>query len=201
MEKSYVETGEWTKKESHISAEIDSYYEYLLKCRILFDDKDCKKMWDDSITAINKYLADEVGGELWYGHADMTTGARTKTNYGALDAFFPSVLALSGDLERAKRLQESSFKMWKLHGIEPEVLNYKTMKVERATYVLRPEIIESAYYLYRYTKHPHYLKMGETIFNDLVKHCKTDAAYPALRDVVAFHLATLNLCSNLSPPR
>lgn len=179
-----VETGEWTNKESHISAEIDSYYEYLLKCWLLFDDKDCKKMWDDSIIAINKYLADEVNGELWYGYADMTTGARTKTNFGALDAFFPSVLAKSGDLTRAKRLQESSFKMWTLHGIEPEVLNYKTMKVEHPTYVLRPEIIESAYYLYHFTKDARYLKMGETFFNDLIKYCKTDVGYAALRSVV-----------------
>ena len=179
-----VETGEWTNKESHISAEIDSYYEYLLKCWLLFDDKDCKRMWQDSITAINKYLADEVNNELWYGHADMTTGQRTATTFGALDAFFPAVLALSGDINRAKRLQESSFKMWTLHGIEPEVLNYKTMKIEHGGYPLRPEIIESAYYLYHYTKDPQYLKMGETIFNDLVKYCRTDVGYAALRDVV-----------------
>src|SRR5436190_10273553 len=31
---------------------------------------------------------------LWYGHADMQTGKRTKTIYGALDAFFPGLLAL-----------------------------------------------------------------------------------------------------------
>jgi len=47
--------------------------------------------------AINKYLADEIRGELWYGHTDMQTGERTKTEYGALDAFFPGLLArLSG---------------------------------------------------------------------------------------------------------
>jgi mannosidase alpha-like ER degradation enhancer 2 len=179
-----VETGEWTNKESHISAEIDSYYEYLLKCWLLFDDKDCKRMWQNSIAAINKYLADEINNELWYGHADMTSGTRTKTTFGALDAFFPSVLALSGDINRAKRLQESSFKMWTLHGVEPEVLNYKTMKVEHGGYPLRPEIIESAYYLYHYTKDPRYLKMGETFFNDLVKYCKTEIGYASLRDVV-----------------
>ena len=54
-----VETGEWTNTDSHISAEIDSYYEYLLKCWKLFDDQDCKRMWDESIVAINKYLAHE----------------------------------------------------------------------------------------------------------------------------------------------
>ena len=34
----------------------------------------------------------------------MNTGARRATTYGALDAFFPAVLALSGDLKRAKRV-------------------------------------------------------------------------------------------------
>ena len=43
--------------DSHISGAIDSYYEYLLKCAILFDDQDCRRMWDESIAAINKYLA------------------------------------------------------------------------------------------------------------------------------------------------
>src|SRR5881396_3003371 len=97
-----VETGVWTNSDSHISGGIDSYYEYLWKCWLLFGDKECRDMWSASIPAINKYLADEAGGELWYGHADMQTGARTETTYGALDAFFPALLALSGDLERSR---------------------------------------------------------------------------------------------------
>ncbi|MEO7674096.1 MAG: glycoside hydrolase family 47 protein [Pyrinomonadaceae bacterium] len=178
-----VETGNWTNTDSHVSAEIDSYYEYLLKCWLLFGDKDCKKMWDEGIAAINKYLADEVRGELWYGHSDMTTGKRTATAYGALDAFFPSVLALSGDLNRAKRLQDSAFTMWQVHGIEPEEIDYKTMKVTSAGYPLRPEIVESAYYLYHYTKDPKYLAMGKKMFDDFVKYCRTDVAYAGLKSV------------------
>ena len=54
----------------------------------------------------------------------MNTGKRTATTYGALDAFFPAVLALSGDLNRARLLQESSFAMWNKHGIEPEKFDY-----------------------------------------------------------------------------
>ncbi len=181
-----VETGKWTNTGSHISAEIDSYYEYLLKAWLLFGDQDCKRMWLASIAAINKYLADEETrrAELWYGHADMNSGQRTATTYGALDAFFPAVLALSGDLKRARRLQDSSFKMWNLHGIEPEVLNYQTMKVEHAGYPLRPEIVESTYYLYHYTKRPQYLEMGKTLFEDFIRYCKTDESYAALKSVV-----------------
>src|SRR5438128_12009545 len=55
-----VETGAWTDTDSHISGAIDSNYEYLLKCAILFDDQDCKRMWSDSIAGINTYLGDEI---------------------------------------------------------------------------------------------------------------------------------------------
>lgn len=180
-----VETGAWTNPDSHVSAEIDSYYEYLLKCAILFDDADCKKMWQDSIAAINKYNADEVrNGELWYGHADMNTGKRTTTTYGALDAFFPAILALGGDLDRAKRLQESGYKMWTKHSIEPEEFDYVKMEVTSAGYPLRPEIVESTYYLHQYTGDEKYLQMGKTFFDDFVKYCKTDVGYASLKSVV-----------------
>ena len=183
-----VETGEWTNTDSHISGAIDSYYEYLLKCSLLFGDQDCRRMWDQSITAINKYLADEVrddtGAELWYGHADMNTGARRATTYGALDAFFPAVLALSGDLKRAQRLQDSSFRMWNHEGIEPEEFDYRARKIVSPGYPLRPEIVESTYYLYRYTKDPKYLLMGEKLWRDFVKHCRTEDGYAALKSVV-----------------
>src|SRR5215475_12799117 len=75
-----VETGKWIDTTSHIGGGIDSYYEYLLKSWLLFDDKDCRKMWETSIKAVNKYLADftKTGG-LWYGQADMNTGKRIST--------------------------------------------------------------------------------------------------------------------------
>jgi len=195
-----VETGEWTDTDSHISGAIDSYYEYLLKCAILFNDRDCRRMWNASIAAINQYLAQPIlhdllyagsdrraqvkEPELWYGHADMNTGKRTSMTYGALDAFFPAVLALSGDLNRAPRLQASSFKMWSLYGIEPEELDFNRMQVISPGYPLRPEIVESTFYLYHFTKNPHYLQMGEMMWHDFVKYCRTDEGYAALKSVV-----------------
>ena len=195
-----VETGQWTDTDSHISGAIDSYYEYLLKCAILFDDQDCRRMWNESIKAINLYLAPEVSRyanatidgrtvlgwipELWYGHADMNSGKRTSTVYGALDAFFPAVLALSGDLRRARRLQSSSFRMWQLNNIEPEELDFSRMKVTSPGYPLRPEIVESTYYLYHYTRNPKYLRMGQTMWRDFVKYCRNDVGYAALKSVI-----------------
>ena len=44
--------------------------------------------------------------------------------------------------------------------------------------------MESTYYLYHYTKDPKYLSMGETMWNDFVKYCRTDEGYAALKSVV-----------------
>ncbi|HEY3570718.1 MAG TPA: glycoside hydrolase family 47 protein [Thermoanaerobaculia bacterium] len=178
-----VETGEWVSRASHVGGGIDSYYEYLLKCSKLFGDKDCEQMWQESIRALNKYLADGRSTGFWYGQVDMVTGKRTATEFGALHAFLPAVLALGGDLSRARSLEKSAYKMWNLQGIEPEVIDYKTMKITYPGYPLRPEIIESAYYLYHYTKNPEYQAMGRVFFNGLVSHCRTDAGYTVLKNV------------------
>ncbi len=176
-------TGEWTNRSSHISGAIDSYYEYLIKSWLLFGDEECKAMWDSSIVPVHTYLADTSTGSLWYGHVDMNTGKRTATLFGSLDAFFPAVLCLAGDLGRAQQLQESSYRMWNLHGIEPETIDYSTMTAVSKEYYLRPEIIESAYYLYFFTGDERYREMGETFFRNLVRYCRTEAGYAHLKDV------------------
>ncbi len=179
-----VETGQWTNPASHVGGAIDSYYEYLLKCEVLFGDRDCGRMWKESLRAVNAHVADETPDGLWYGEVNMNTGRRTLTRYGALQAFFPAVLAMSGDLPRARRLQESSFRMWTRYGIEPEDFDYSTMTAVHPAYQLRPEIAESAYYLFHYTHDPRYLEMGRTFFEDLVRHCRTDDGYTVLTSVV-----------------
>lgn len=178
-----VETGAWLSPNSHVGGGIDSYYEYLLKGALLFDDVDCARMWKASAIALNTHLADEVHGALWYGQVDMTSGARTATEFGALHAFLPAVLALGGELDRAKRLEDASFQMWQLRGIEPEVIDYATMKITAPGYPLRPEIIESAWYLRRATGDPKYVAMGEAFLDALVAHARTPDGYTVISNV------------------
>lgn len=178
-----VGTGQWTRTTSHVGARIDSYYEYLWKCWRLFGDRDCLAMWKPSIRAVDRYVLEDVHGALWSGQVDMATGRRTGHEYGALDAFFPGLLAYSGDLRRARRLQDSSFAMWRLHGIEPEAYDYRRGVVTAPEYPLRPEIVESTWYLYRLTGDARYRTMGKVLFEDFVRHCRTDAGYAALKDV------------------
>ncbi len=181
-------TGEWLDPDSHLSACIDSYYEYLIKCAILFDDRDFQEMWDSSIVAIKTYLAHEVPSGLWFGHANMFTGERTKTWFGALDAFFPGTLALAGDVETAARLQESCLKMWNRYGIEPEQIDYVTMAVpddpKWERFFLNPEIMESTYYLYKATGDQRYLEMGMVLLDSLKRYCRLEEGYSELKSVV-----------------
>ena len=81
--------------------------------------------------------------------------------------------------------------MWNLAGIEPEVLDYRAMKITSPGYPLRPEIIESAYYLWRATKDPRYREMGRVFFDALVAHCRTDAGYTTLKSVVTMEKGDL----------
>ena len=70
------------------------------------------------------------------------------------------------------------------HGIEPEAYDYRGGRSPTPGYALRPEIVESTYYLSHFTHDAKYLAMGRTLFRDFVNHCRTDAGYAALADVV-----------------
>ncbi len=179
-----VNTGKWENTESHIGGMIDSYYEYLLKSWLLFKDKDFKVMYDSCLTAVNIFLPDTVDSRLWYGKVDMNTGQRKETTFGALDAFLPALLSLEGNLKQAEYLQESCFYMWKYYDIEPEEFNYKTMEITYPDYVLRPESIESAYYLYRFSGDYKYLEMGEVYLKSIIDYCRLDEGYASLQSVV-----------------
>jgi mannosidase alpha-like ER degradation enhancer 2 len=178
-----VDTGAWTNTRSHIGARIDSYYEYLWKCWRLFGDRECKQMWDASSTAALRYYPQVLGGTLWYGQADMDTGAPVGSEYGALEAFFPGLLAYSGHLEEAQRLHAASVQMWRVAGIEPETYDFRAQRISDAAYPLRPEIIESTWYLYRMTGNPEYRALGESLFHDFRRYCRSAAGYAALSDV------------------
>jgi hypothetical protein len=178
-----VESGRWLDAASHVGGAIDSYYEYLLKGAILFEDPELREMWRTSIAALDAHVADEVDGALWYGEVDMNSGQRTASQFGSLHAFLPGLLVLAGDVPRARRLEASCFRMWQLRGIEPEVIDYRTMAILAPGYPLRPEIIESAWYLRRATGDPAYLAMGAAFLDALVAHTATDAGFTVLTNV------------------
>lgn len=178
-----VEKGEWKNTSSHIGGMIDSYFEYLYKAWLLFGDSLYLDMYQTHISALNTHLAEEVEGRFWYGRGDMHTGEIKRQTFGALEAFMPGLLALSGDIERAEKLQESCFAMWNLYGLEPEQIRYTDMEVLSPGYYLRPEIAESAFILYMRTGEETYREMGEKIWTDIREKCKVQYGYAEVPDV------------------
>ncbi|MFL5742391.1 MAG: glycoside hydrolase family 47 protein, partial [Flavisolibacter sp.] len=181
-----VINGRWTNKESAIGAYIDSYYEYLYKSWKLFGDTAFRDAWEVHRKAINKYLVSKTDSGWFLSHVDMNTGKEISPVYGALDAFYAGLCAYSGDLRTAKEVQKANAYMWTHFGMEPEEFNFKTGAVLSAYYILRPENLESCFYLYRFTRDDRYLWMGKRMVDDILSHCRTDIAFASLKNVRSF---------------
>jgi ER degradation enhancer, mannosidase alpha-like 2 len=178
-----VNTGEWRNTESQIGVRIDSYYEYLFKAWLLFGDEDCRQAWNIHNIAIKKHLLTEMPSGWYFTRTDMKSGKETRPLYGALDAFYAGILALSGDTSTAAKIQKGNFYMWTKFGTEPEEFNFRTEKITDPSYPLRPENIESCFYLYRMTKNQKYLLMGQRMIDDILKKCRTDAGFAEMKNV------------------
>ncbi|HNW73906.1 MAG TPA: glycoside hydrolase family 47 protein [Bacteroidales bacterium] len=178
-----VNTGEWHNKECQIGARIDSYFEYLYKAGRLLGDRECMEAWQVHNRAILKYLFTRVPEGAYFTRVEMNSGKETTPLYGALDAFYAGILALSGDTASAAQIQQGNFAMWERYGIEPEEFNFRTGKVTDPAYVLRPENLESCFYLYRATHDSRYLQMGKRMTDDILQKCRAGAGYASLHDV------------------
>ena len=178
-----VNTGNWVNTESQIGARIDSYYEYLYKAWLLFGDQDCKAAWENSNDAIIKYIYVKTDKGAFFTRVDMNTGQERQPLYGALDAFYAGILTLSGNLALAQNIQQGNTYMWVKFHIEPEEFNFRTDSVTSPGYPLRPENLESCFYLYRATKDEQYLRMGKRMTDDILSKCKTPIGFAALKDV------------------
>jgi len=183
-----VNTGTWVNTESQIGARIDSYYEYLYKAWLLFGDKDCKAAWETSNEAIIKYLYKKTNKGAFFTRVDMNTGIETHSYYGALDAFYAGILTLSGNLNLAKNIQQGNTYMWIKFHMEPEEFNFVTDSITSPGYALRPENLESCFYLYRATKDEQYLRMAKHMTDDILRNCKTIDGFAAVKNVRTMEL-------------
>lgn len=184
-----VSTGKWVNSKSHIGAYIDSYYEYLYKSWLLFGDQDFKTAFDTHNKAIKKYLISPTPNGSFMHQVDMNSGKVTGTTYGALEAFYAGLCAFAGDIETGRQIQEANYYMWTRFNIEPEEFNFKADTITSAYYILRPENLESCFYLYRLTGQLKYLWQGKVMVESIIDHCKNEVAFTSLKNVQTFEKA------------
>jgi hypothetical protein len=179
-----VETGACLDHESRAGCFVDSYYEYIYKGWRLFHDPELKAMWDASLPAINRYLAIEHSGELWYGICDSQTGRTTATTVTLWDPYLAGLLAYAGDRDHAQRSFAAWDRLWRRNGLLPMEYDVAADRVTNPRYYLNPELIEACYYMICLTRDARYPADLRDYYADVKRYCRTDIAYAHVEDVV-----------------
>ncbi|XP_055826499.1 alpha-mannosidase I MNS5 isoform X1 [Solanum dulcamara] len=181
-----VATGDWIEFSSGIGAGVDSFYEYLMKAYVLFGRDEIWKMFQSAYIGVQKYFRHGP----WYHEADMRTGVATYWQLTSLQAFWPGLQVLVGDIEAANSSHREFFKVWKKYGVLPEryLLDHQMLHPTEKYYPLRPELAESTFYLYQATKDPWYMEVGESIMNSLNAHTRVKGGFASIRDVTTMQL-------------
>lgn len=176
-----VFTGEWTQKDAGIGTSIDSFYEYLLKAYILFGDEEYLYIFQEAYGSAMHHLHKDP----WYVEVNMDSGAIVWPVFNSLQAFWPGLQVLAGDVDPAIRTHTAFFSVWKRYGFTPEGFNLATLSVQygQKSYPLRPELIESTYWLYKATRDPRYLDAGRDFVASLQYGAKCPCGYCHITDV------------------
>jgi mannosidase alpha-like ER degradation enhancer 2 len=105
--------------------------------------------------------------------------------FNSLQAFWPGLQVLAGDVDPAIRTHTAFFSVWKRYGFTPEGFNLATLSVQygQKSYPLRPELIESTYWLYKATRDPRYLDAGRDFVASLQYGAKCPCGYCHITDV------------------
>lgn len=176
-----VMNGHWTAQDAGIGAGVDSYFEYLLKGGILFGLPRLVDMFEEYYGKVQQYL--KISD--WYVWAHMEKGQITMPIFQSLDAYWPGLQTLWGDIGPASRTLQKYHSVWRHFGFIPEF--YQIASGEpysgRAGYPLRPELIESAMYLYRATKDPYFLEVGRDMLESIESSARTPCGYATIKDV------------------
>ncbi|KDP40271.1 hypothetical protein JCGZ_02269 [Jatropha curcas] len=179
-----VFTGEWTQKDAGIGTSIDSFYEYLLKAYLLFGDEEYLFIFQEAYAAAMHYLFNDP----WYVEVNMDSAAIVWPLFNSLQAFWPGLQVLAGDIDPAIRTHAAFFSVWKRYGFTPEGFNLATLSVQNGqkSYPLRPELIESTYWLYKATRDARYLDAGREMVASLQYGARCPCGYCHITDV-EFH--------------
>lgn len=115
----------------------------------------------------------------------MNNGNPTHVQFNSLQAFWPGLQVLHGDLDKAKETQAAFFSVWQKYDALPERYFFHSQHVHSTErhYILRPELIESTYFLYRATKDDLYLSMGERAYWSINNYTRVDKGFASLANV------------------
>ena len=173
-----IEEEHWKVEVSTIGAGTDSLFEYLLKVSpssdrpvpyavaqafLLFGEEDYLDMFVDLYVAVMHHMQTPklLGDYRWLADAHAFEGYLFGPWISSLSAFWPGMQALAGQLEDARHLHANYSNIWMNFAALPELFSIDGARTSPHMngYPLRPELIESTFYLHASTREPHFLQV------------------------------------------
>ncbi|XP_070123241.1 mannosyl-oligosaccharide 1,2-alpha-mannosidase IB isoform X9 [Equus przewalskii] len=194
-------TGRWGQYHTSVGGLGDSFYEYLLKAWLMSDktDHEARKMYDDAIEAIEKHLIKKSRGGLTF-IGEWKNGHLEK-KMGHLACFAGGMFALGADgsrmdkaghyLELGAEIAHTCHESYDRTALKlgPESFKFdgavEAVAVRQAEkyYILRPEVIETYWYLWRFTHDPRYRRWGWEAALAIEKYCRVSGGFSGVKDV------------------
>lgn len=194
-------TGKWGQHHMSMGALGDSFYEYLLKAWIQSnkDDGEVRNIFDEAMDAVFKYMLQTSAGGLMY-FADLKFD-HPEHKMDHLGCFSGGLLALASVnlknemsdryMDVAKGITNTCHESYnRTHTkLGPEAFRFtegaeaRALKSTEKYYILRPEVVESYFYMYRLTKDNKYREWAWDMVKALEKHCRVDGGYTGLKNV------------------
>ncbi|KAG0479435.1 hypothetical protein HPP92_010192 [Vanilla planifolia] len=178
----------------------DSFYEYLLKAWIQGNRtesvKHYREMWETSMKGLQSLIRKSTPSSFTY--ICERNGDRLSHKMDELACFVPGMLALGSSgfaPEDAKRILSLAEELaWtcynfyeatstKLAGENYLFVDGQDMHVGTSWNILRPETVESLFYLWRLTGNKTYKEWGWNIFQAFEKNSRIESGYVGLKDV------------------
>ncbi|WLF77521.1 hypothetical protein PVL30_001239 [Lodderomyces elongisporus] len=190
-------SNQWKDSITGIGASIDSFYEYAAKSAILFDDDHMWSVFKTSYQALLTHSAQSDEGSMIFPNINNQDGVLFSDWIDSLSAFWSGLQVLTGQLTDAIKTHVVYLKIWDHFDSIPErwIYSHRNSKknrrkiyraedsIELEWYPLRPEFIESTYYLYRATRDPMYLHIGERILYLFQNTYKAPCGFSGFQDV------------------
>jgi mannosyl-oligosaccharide alpha-1,2-mannosidase len=192
-----------------LGGRADSFYEYLLKQWLLTGKTQemYLEMYQQSLQGIMTKMIDDFDSnnppvsfikELQYGRqvqrvehlACFAAGMFALGELNEVSKLAPWYMRLNSTyvMKVAKQLGTACYESYKASatGIGPEAFNYDPATgaiTGDGYYILRPETVESLFYLYRITGDTKYQEYAWDIFTHIEKFCKVEKGYSGLHSV------------------
>lgn len=174
-----IHSGDWIRRDAGVGAGIDSYYEYCLKAYILLSDEKYLRRFNTHYSAVMTYISQGPMLLDVHMHKPYTI---SKNFMDALLAFWPGLQVLKGDLKPAIETHEMLYQVMQRHKFIPEAFT-TDFQIHWGQHPLRPEFLESTYFLYRATGDHYYLHVGRNVLRSLQTYARVACGYASVKDV------------------